>query len=119
MPDVGSYARPHAPGEKVIYPMDFGPLAVGDAIAAGSAKSDLSVVSGVDASPASHLIGSPTISGTVVSQMVGGDLPNGLKAGVSYALKFSVTLNSGQVLVAKATIHCTSLGPSTSENFPA
>lgn len=82
-------------------------LANGDTIASVTAA--LTVLSGVDPSASSWLLGPSAITGNIVSQNVGGPLPGGLQPGVTYELIFTVTTVSGRVLVNSANISCVAL----------
>lgn len=72
---TGTDFDPADPSESERYGFDFvTELAPGDTIVA--ANWSCNVVSGSDDSASSHLIGSPMIAGTVVSQRVADLLPN-------------------------------------------
>lgn len=88
--------------------MDFTrQLAAGDTIA--SAATALAAISGTDPSAPSWLLGPPRVTGNIVSQNVGGALPNGLQAGVTYELIFTVITVSGRTLVNSGNISCVAL----------
>ncbi len=69
MPWTGLDFSPRDVGEQVLLTIDFAPnLAPGEALA--SATSAIALLSGTDMTPSNRLIGNPTITGTLVSQMV-------------------------------------------------
>lgn len=59
-----------------------------------SATNEITVISGTDASPSSRLSGSPSISGTTVSQVVAFPLIN-----VTYHLRVIATTSTNQIHV--------------------
>jgi len=61
----------------------------------------ISVVSGFDISPSSHLIGAPALSGNIVSQVIGT-----LIGGVVYNLVATVTTSSGGTRTLNAHLPC-------------
>lgn len=77
----------------------FSPLATGETII--SVVFSISVVTGVDALPASHFIGSPIISGKIVMQLAGGFL-----RGVTYEIEAIVTTSGNQVLTPYTNLLC-------------
>jgi len=112
---VGDFAPWHVPGETKPYSIDFtAPLAPSDTIA--SVTADLAVApvqpqgfTGTDPSPDTRLVGSPTFSGAVCTQLVGGAMPGGLQPGVVYRLSFTVVTTGGRTLVSYAHILCGAL----------
>jgi len=61
----------------------------------------ISVVSGVDTNPSSHLIGSPSLSGNIVSQVIGT-----LVGGVVYNLVATVSTSSAGTRTLNAHLPC-------------
>jgi hypothetical protein len=87
---VGRDFDPANPTESEVFSLDFvNTLQSGETI--NSATIALTEFQGMDPNPNSHLAGNPHISGTVVSQRVGG-----LVAGVTYS--FSITVNTSPPL---------------------
>lgn len=104
MPFAGYYSSCD-PGETQPYSIDFAnQLATGNSIA--STTSSLAAEQGIDRNASSWLVGSPTISGTVVSQVIGGAMPNGLQPGVVYRLTFTITTASVRTLSDYGFIPC-------------
>jgi hypothetical protein len=84
---------PKAPAAKEFFAHDFRwQLATGETIS--SAVWTVTVLSGVDASPASMLSGVAIIAGSRVSQLIIGGV-----AGVKYCLACKATTSAGQELV--------------------
>jgi hypothetical protein len=107
MPFAGNHPNT-SPGEMLPYSLDMNnQLAGGDTIA--SVTVVLLVLSGIDPNASSCLNGPTVITGNIVSQNVGGLLPGGLQAGVTYILAFTVTTASGRVLVNSGNISCVAL----------
>jgi hypothetical protein len=105
---VGRDFDPTDPTESEIYSMDFAnQLQTGEAINSVSAV-DLAVFQGTDASPSSHLSGSPNISGAIVSQRVGGPGAAGgnLVAGVTYTISYTVATSFTNILTLYSRIAC-------------
>jgi len=75
-------------------------LATGETIT-GAPTVTISVVSGVDTNPSSHLIGSPSVSGNIVSQVIGT-----LVGGVVYNLVATISTNSGGTRTLNAHLQC-------------
>jgi len=75
-------------------------LAVGETIT-GPPSVTISVKSGTDPSPSSHLIGAPSLSGNVVSQVIGT-----LVGGVTYLLIATVSTNMGGTRTITAHLPC-------------
>lgn len=87
-------------GESEPYGFDFvRDLPSGETIA--SAIFELSVASGVDASPAAHLIGSPVTNGTKVSQRI-----EGMAAGARYKLRCVITTSAGNKRALHSFVKC-------------
>jgi hypothetical protein len=104
MPFAGYYSSCD-PGETQPYSIDFSnQLATGDSIV--SAAAALVADQGSDRSASSWLVGSPTTNGTVVSQVIGGAMPNGLQPGVVYRLTFLIATASGRALSDYGLIPC-------------
>jgi len=104
MPLAGYYSSCD-PGETQPYSIDFSnQLATGDSIV--TATSSLVADQGIDRSAFSWLVGSPSINGTIVSQVIGGAMPNGLQPGVVYRLTFVITTASGRTLSDYGLIPC-------------
>ena len=86
--------------ENYVYGLDFvndiPPL---DSIA--TATTYLTVFSGVDATPSSHLVGSPQVNATVVSQRI-----SGLLAGVTYILQAVAVTADGDTFSLYSRIAC-------------
>lgn len=79
-------------GETVIVPFDFiSKLAVGETIF--SATCTVSVYTGVDSNPSGLVDGTPTISGTVVNQLITGGV-----LGTIYSILVAATTSFGQTL---------------------
>lgn len=97
------------PGEEDIYSVDFTDRIngiPGDGPQIGSQTVTISVVNGSDPNADNCLLGSPTISGNVVSQKAGGLLPGGFQPGVTYLLLFSVTTLAGDTYVYPGNVPC-------------
>jgi hypothetical protein len=76
-------------------------LATGETITPMSAAVSIFVVSGVDTNPSSHLIGSPSLSGNIVSQVIGT-----LVGGVVYNLVATISTSSGGTRTLNAHLQC-------------
>lgn len=72
-------------------------LALGETVA--TAASNMSVASGVDATPTTMLSGLPSISGSIVSQKVIGGSP-----GVIYKLSTSIRTSLNNILVLESKL---------------
>jgi hypothetical protein len=106
MPFAGSYS-PCDPGETQPYSIDFAnQLVTGDSISSVANVTLVSDQPGADPNASSWLVGSASISGTIVSQVVGGSLPNGLRPGVVYRLTFTVNTTGGRTLSDSGFIPC-------------
>ncbi len=105
MPFAGDWSPATSPGESQPFSLDMtAQLVNGDTIA--SVSSDLAAYVGSDADASSWLIGSPYVTGNIVSQIIGGDSPDGLQPGVTYRLTFTVTTTQAKTLVNYAHIAC-------------
>jgi hypothetical protein len=76
-------------------------LATGETITPMSAAVTISVVSGVDTNPSSHLIGPPSLSGNIVSQVIGT-----LVGGVTYNLIATVSITPSGTRTLNAHLQC-------------
>ena len=82
------------------YSYNFGPdLAVGETIS--SATWVLTAIIGLDTSPATRLIGTPTNSGQVTTQAIGN-----LVAGETYLVRATVVTSNAQTLTAYSNVSC-------------
>lgn len=95
-----------APGETVTCSYDMSnELGTGETVSSVTFALTVPVYStGVDASPSSHLHGSPSFSGAVVSQQLSGCLN-----GVTYVLTATVNTSAGQVLQRYSDITCAAI----------
>lgn len=85
-------------GETLDVEVDFlSRLSVGET--ALTAASTMEVLTGTDATPSAMLSGSPTISGSVVTQKVIGGLP-----GVVYQLSIAVRTSNSAIVINQAKI---------------
>ncbi len=109
MPFAGDWIPAASPGEEQPFSLDWTPqLLNGDTIVSIT-SAELAVYEGVDPDAPSWLIGSPYLVGNVVSQVIGGDSPDGLQPGVTYRLTFTVLTTQGKTLVNFAHIACAPL----------
>lgn len=101
------YFTPRVPGEKPSLSLDFARrMLATDTISAAVVAVSVAPSSPVpDPAAASLLVGSPGISGTVVSQLVGGTSPS-MQPGVEYVVTFTVTLASGVIIIMDGHIKC-------------
>jgi len=84
-----------------VYGFDYtNDLATGDTISSVSSVS-LTVQTGTDSNPSSHLVGSPSIVTPVVTQRI-----SGLLAGVTYILQIVVNTTQGDTLSDWSRIPC-------------
>lgn len=91
---------PSDPGENEVYAIDFvNDLPTGSTIAGATVA--LTVQTGSDPSPSSHLIGGYFVVGTVVSQQI-----SGLLAGNVYTLQIVITTSGGGSISLWAHIPC-------------
>lgn len=97
---VGSDFSPTDPGEIEAYSFDFARL-LGTGETISSSAWSIVVVSGVDASPSSRLIGSAHVTGSVASQLIGNCL-----GGVTYLVTATVTTSTGQTLALWSHLAC-------------
>lgn len=99
---IGDYST-MAPTESEYLSIDFvNDLPTGDSIASVSSVT-LSVVSGTDLTPNSHLVGSPGVSGTTVSQKVSGLLDT-----VTYCFTVTIATSNSLTISNWAHILCQS-----------
>ncbi len=107
MPWTGQDFSPRDVGEQLLLTFDFAPnLAPGETLA--TATSSIALLSGTDPSPSNRLIGNPTITGTLVSQMVsfaGLTLPVTAPTN-QYRLFVTATTSLSQTLDAYTQIAC-------------
>jgi hypothetical protein len=90
--------------EQVVLSFDFSlALATGETLS--SPVVSIVVVSGIDTTPVSRLIGSPSISGSVVMQMIGTT-----QAGAIYDVIATVGTNAGQTLTTNAHLASLNVG---------
>ncbi len=100
---------PMAPGETRTFSVDLSAqLVAGDIIPFSGISSTLSTMYGVDPNAALCVIGSARVSGGVVSQNIGGNLPAGLKAGVTYTWTVTAKTTQSRTIVSISTISCAS-----------
>ncbi len=111
MPFAGDFTPGPSPGETQPFSLDMtAQLVNGDTIPmVPTITATLVAYEGVDADASSWLIGSPYASGNILSQVIGGAMPNGLQPGVTYRLTFTVTTTQNKVLVNYAHIACAAL----------
>ena len=96
------------PTENEVYSLDFvNDLQSGETINSVISAS-LQVFQGVDTSPNSHLSGNPSISGTIVSQLIGGALAPGgnLLAGVTYTIIATVNTSLNNFITLYSRVAC-------------
>lgn len=79
-------------GENEVYTLDFA-NDLGDGETLSTTTWTIAVVTGTDASPSSHLSGSPVIDGTASSQRI-----TGLLGGVLYRVQAIVTTSASNTL---------------------
>lgn len=104
---VGRDFDPVNATESETFSLDFvNDLDTGETIS--SASVTLTVFQGTDMNPSSHLAGSPVISGTKVSQRIGGPAAPGgnLTAGVTYILAFTVSTSLTNARTLYSRIPC-------------
>src|SRR5712671_6507954 len=89
--------------EKTYYSFDFtDQLSDGESIQTQQwTLSVASNTSGVDPLPSSHLIGSASLLGSIVTQLIGGLLP-----GVKYRVLVTVSTNHNQIMTAFSFVNC-------------
>jgi hypothetical protein len=98
MPRTFKYFSPVDVTEEVPLSFDLrNALTTGEIIT--SVVSAISVVTGTDSSYLSRLLDSPTITGTIISQMVGT-----LQPGVTYGLLMTATTSNNQILTPYSTV---------------
>jgi hypothetical protein len=109
MPFAGYYSSCD-PGETEPYSIDFAnQLVTADALSSVASVTLVSDQPGADPNASNWLVGSASISGSIVSQVVGGSIPNGLRPGVAYRLTFTVNTISGRVLSDWGFILCNAI----------
>jgi hypothetical protein len=102
MPRAAFDFPPVSPTEQVVLGFDFSPdLAVGELLILGSTSVSIAVVSGVDATPSSRLIGTSSISGSFALQAIGG-----LQSGAIYNIVATVATSGTQILTLSAHQSC-------------
>lgn len=99
MPYVGAFSVADPP-EADFYSIDFTNALAGDTIT-GTPTVKLAVENGVDATPNTHLSGSVSVAGNVVTQKISGLLP-----GVSYLLMFTATTTGGRIITLWGSLEC-------------
>ncbi len=98
---VGRDFDPANSTEDEVYSLDFvNELASGESLLSITSI-DLTVFQGTDADPSSHLSGTPSISGTVVSQRL-----TSLTSGVTYTLAMTVLTNQTNTLTLFSRVAC-------------
>ncbi len=98
---VGRDFDPANSTESEVYSLDFvNDLASGETLSSVSSVG-LTVFQGTDASPSSHLSGSSSISGTVVSQRLAT-----LTSGVTYTLSFNVLTSQSNTITLFSRVAC-------------
>jgi hypothetical protein len=107
MPQATEEFSPTDPTTIGPYLFNFTPfLSPGESIS--TATWALSVISGTDASPASHLVGTPAISGNAVTQVIGN-----LIGGVTYLALSTIVTSLGNQYSLWSDLYCTPI-PTTS-----
>ena len=103
-----SFSPPALPGDTCAYSIDIAAqLDAGDSLSGASVT--LLVRQGSDSTPSARLVGSATVSGTVVTQVIGGTPPNGLQGGTIYRVVYTATTAAGRTLVNAVELPCASL----------
>ena len=101
MPRAARDFSPIYPTEQVVISFEFtAALGVGEVLTGSPTVSAL-LVSGTDAAPASRLIGSPSIAGNFVLQMIGT-----CQGGAVYDFIATVATSAGQDLTLNAHLPC-------------
>jgi hypothetical protein len=109
MPFAGTFTPGPDPGAAEPFSIDFSAqIAEGDSIV--SATATLTELNGIDPTPSGCIISPPIISGTVVTQQLGGAAPGGFQAGSLYVWEVVVTTAQGSVLPNFAHIPCEGIG---------
>jgi hypothetical protein len=86
---------PKRASETEVFTVDFAPLLEpGEAIIPDTVVWTIAPVDGVDASASTMIVGAPSLTGTMASQMIGGGVP-----GLRYAPICTVETDKGQTLV--------------------
>ncbi len=98
---VGRDFDPANSTESEVYSLDFvNELATSESLLSVSSVG-FTVFQGADADPSSHLSGSPSISGTIVSQRL-----ITLTSGVTYTLSFTVLTNQSNTITLFSRVAC-------------
>lgn len=105
VPAEGGYAQrdfdPADPGESTNYGFDLTNCLTGSDSTIVTLTCSLTVETGNDPAPNSHLIGGPVIVGTIVKQRIAN-----LVAGTTYTLEFTAVLSYGDSIVAFSHLAC-------------
>lgn len=89
---------PKTPREQIRYPFDFSPrLTVGDSVA--SVQWFIEAYEGTDANASTMLVGSPTLVGTIASEVIKGGVN-----GVTYFLEAIGTTANGEKISASGLL---------------
>ena len=92
------------PSQTELYGVDFTDiLNIGEEISSVTPVVSISVLYGPDPNPAIHLIGSPTVSGNIVYQMIGNCI-----ADTCYCIRFMIQTTFNQTLTVTAQLVCNS-----------
>ncbi len=98
---VGRDFDPANSTENEVYSLDFvNELASGEALLSITSIG-FTVFQGTDADPTSHLSGTPSISGTIVSQRI-----SGLTSGVTYTLSMTVLTTQTNTITLFSRVAC-------------
>ncbi len=101
---VGRDFDPANTTESEVYSLDFtNELGSGETLMSVTATA-LTVLQGTDADPSSHLSGSSSISGSIVSQRVAN-----LTVGVTYTLAFTALTSASNYITLYSRIACLSV----------
>ena len=110
MPYAGEFWPGPDPGEAQSYSIDFGPQLTPTADSIVSVTATLIETAGVDPHPSACLIGAPAVSGTIVTQQIGGSAPGGLLAGGRYVWEVVVVTAQGATRSNYGHINCDAVG---------
>jgi len=103
MPRAARDFSPIYPTEQVVLSFDFSPaIAAGETLVTSTVS--IVLVAGVDATPASRLIGSPSIAGLIIMQMVGT-----CQSVATYDIIATVVTSAGETLTMNAHLTCLSI----------
>lgn len=92
------------PSQIELYGVDFTDLLnTGEMISSNTPVISISVMYGPDSTPSIHLIGSPTVSGNIVYQMIGNCI-----ADTCYCIRFTIQTTFNQTLTVTAQLVCNS-----------